>query len=136
MNAVRAFFMHHRAVAMLLVGLALCIKALVPAGYMVDPHAQVLRIQICDGSMDHATTRNIVIPMKGSADGAGGSQGDDCSFSSLTLGGVARAAPALLALMLAFILLAGFLPVAAQPAGRVLSLWPPLRGPPMRFLTA
>ena len=47
MYAFRAFLLHHRRFAALLVAAALCLKALVPAGYMVSSEARVLTVQIC-----------------------------------------------------------------------------------------
>jgi hypothetical protein len=47
MELLRAFFRDHRRLAALLVALALCVKALVPAGYMPGAHGKVLTVEIC-----------------------------------------------------------------------------------------
>lgn len=131
MRSMRAFFLRHRAAALVLVVAALCMKALVPTGFMVGPSSKVLTVQICEEGLGHSITKQIAIPMKGEPSDSSGKQGKgDCPFSSLSMASMAGADQALLALALAFILALGFAPVRAGLPKPVSHLRPPLRGPP------
>ena len=133
MGTLRAFFRDHRQLAMLLVALALAVKAMVPAGYMVGTDSKVLTIQICaDGSGQHFT-KQIVVTMTGKSLGGDGEQGKadgTCPYSALSMTSLGGADPALLALALAFILTLGFAPVRRPWLQGIFHLRPPLRGPP------
>lgn len=107
---------------------ALCIKALVPAGFMLGQNSRVLTIEICSDSLGHPVTAQLVIPMKGSHEGEKGK--GECSFSSLAMASLAGANPALLTLALAFILALGFAAPLPSPVRRFHHAQPPLRGPP------
>jgi len=127
----RALILRHRALAILMVMAALCLKAFVPVGYMIGQNSKVLTVQICDDGLGHAITKQLSIPMKGDAGDSTSKQGKgDCAFSSLAMASMTGADPALLALALAFILALGFAPVQPSPPKRVFYLRPPLRGPP------
>lgn len=132
MNFIRAFFLRHRALACLLVAAALCLKSVVPAGYMVGQDDKVLTVLICDPGSPHAVTRQIAIPMKDTSGTDDGRQWQgDCAYSSLSMVSTGGADPALLALALVFILMLGFMPLHAPARSRRIShLRPPLRGPP------
>lgn len=131
MNLMRAFFMRHRALACMLVVAALCMKVLVPAGFMIGPNSKVLSVQICSDGSGHSITTQLVIPMKGEPNDSSGKQGKgDCPFSSLSMVSMTGADQALLALALVFILALGFAPVRASLPKPVCHLRPPLRGPP------
>lgn len=136
MQLIRAFLMRHRALASVLVALALCLKAVVPAGYMVEAGAQTLTVTICDAATGHTVTKQIAIPMKDGAGkdaapekGAGQGKGD-CAYSSLASASLSGADPVLLLLAIAFILTLGFAPVYAPAPRPIACLRPPLRGPP------
>lgn len=131
MNALRAYVLRHHLLAMVLVGAALCLRMVMPAGYMVAPDAKVLTISICVDSLDHDAIAQIAIPMKGTAGKTGGSTKGDCAFSSLSMASTAGADAALLALALAFIIALGFAPAPAPRPRRLARLRPPLRGPPL-----
>lgn len=134
MNALRAFFLRHRTVAFLVVMAAMCMKIIVPTGFMIGQNSKVLTVQLCAESLGHAVTAKIAIPMKGEHSDSTGKQGKgDCPFSSLSMASMTGADPALLALALAFILALGFAPVRASYPKRVSYLRPPLRGPPALF---
>lgn len=129
MTRFRVFFLRYRALAFAVIALALAMKALVPAGFMLGTDSHALTVQLCDGYGDAA--RAVVIAVKGHGD-AGKSVHDQqaCPFSGLLHGGLTGADPILLDAALAFILLLGFaaLPFAApHPLAR---LRPPLRAPP------
>lgn len=131
MNRVRTFFMRHRTIALLLVVATLCMKALVPAGYMIGQDTKVLTVQICYDGLGHSLTKQIAIPMKGEpSDSTSKHEKGECPFSSLSQASLGGADAALLAIALAFILALGFAPVRSALPQRVFHLRPPLRGPP------
>lgn len=124
--------------AVMLVMVALCMKALVPTGYMVGPGAKTLTIEFCSEGLTETAAKQIVIPMK---DDSGESSGDhekakgDCAFSSLSMVSLTGAQPALLNNALAFILATGFALLTAPVLQSTFDLRPPLRGPPAAILT-
>lgn len=131
MTTLRALILRHRAVAFLGVMAALCMKIVVPTGFMIGQNSKVLTVQLCAESLGHAVTAKIAIPMKGEpSDSTGKQDKAECPFASLSIASITGADPALLALALAFILALGFAPVRASHPKRVSYLRPPLRGPP------
>jgi hypothetical protein len=131
MNRLRAFFMRRRALALLVVMAALCMKIVVPTGFMIGQNSKVLTVQLCTDGLGHAVTAKIVIPMKGDPGDSSGKQGKaECPFASLSMASMTGTDPALLALALAFILALGFAPARTSHPKRVSYLRPPLRGPP------
>jgi len=133
MHLLRAFFARHRALATILVVAALCMKALVPAGYMIGQVERVLTVEICADSQGGHLTKQIVIPGDGQSHGGQSEHGKSdgtCAFSALSFASLSAADPALLALALIFIMALGFVPVSAPRAQRHSHLRPPLRGPP------
>ena len=133
MNLVRSFLMRHRAFAIALVVATLCLKALVPAGYMLGQSSTVLTILVCeDGTGSHAA-KDVVVPLKHDGSGPSAQQHKgECPFSSLSMASMASQGPVLLALALAFILALGFAPVRQPVRKRAGRIRPPLRGPPAR----
>jgi hypothetical protein len=131
-DSLRSFLRANRRIAALMVALALAMKALVPAGYMIAQQATVLTVTICADGQGKRIIHEITVPKKaGHHDDAGDQgKGNTCSWSSLATGALGGTAPELLAAALAFILALCFLPaapLAARPASR---LRPPLRAPP------
>lgn len=136
MPSLRALLLRHRAFAFVAIAAALCLKALVPAGYMLDSGATSITVRLCDSSMGQTTTKQIAIPAKGNADRqpgdpAGKPGAPECPYTALNLAAIGGAAPALLALALVFILALGFAPVPQPPVRRTHYLRPPLRAPPV-----
>jgi hypothetical protein len=130
MTALRAFFLHHRRLAAVLVMAALCMKALVPAGYMLGQGARTLTVEICADSIGQRIVKQITVPQSGHSSEK--DKGDSpCHFTALGHAALGGADPVLLALALVFIMAMGF--AALQPAAprRVSYLRPPLRGPPI-----
>ena len=128
MDLLRAFFLRHRAFAMLLAAAALCLKALLPAGTMVASTATAITVQICADATGSAAPRHHAIPMKG--DPAKSAANGECPYATLGMAGLAGTDFALLALALLFILATGYASVRAVLAARPFFLTPPLRGPP------
>lgn len=131
MQVMRTFLLRHRAAAILVVIAALCMKIVVPTGFMIGQNSEVLTVQLCTDGLGHAVTAKIAIPMKGEPSDSSGKQGKgECPFASLSMASMTGADPALLALALAFILALGFAPTRTSHPKRVSYLRPPLRGPP------
>ncbi|MGE4305762.1 MAG: hypothetical protein AB7E24_17250 [Novosphingobium sp.] len=131
MQLLRAFFMRHRALAVLVVMAAICMKVVVPTGFMIGQNSKVLTIQLCHDGLGDTLTKQIVIPMKGDTNESSGKQGkSECPFSALSMASMSGTDPALLAIAFAFILALGFAPARITLPERVFHLRPPLRGPP------
>ncbi|MBA4756108.1 MAG: hypothetical protein EPO45_18135 [Sphingobium sp.] len=131
MSVMRALLMRHRALALLVVMAALCMKIIVPTGFMIGQNSKVLTIQLCHDGLGGVITKQLVIPMKDGGDESGQKQGKgECPFAALSMASLAGADLSLLALALAFILALGFAPTRINFPKRVSHLRPPLRGPP------
>lgn len=133
MQALRALTHRHRLLAMLLVVLALAMKAAVPGGYMLGQHGKVLTVEICADATGATVTKQIVIPQSG-APTEGKAAHDKapatCPYAALGFSALAGADAALLALALVFILALSFAAAPPLPLRRISFLRPPLRGPP------
>lgn len=133
MHVLRAFLRQHRRTAAVLVALALCLKALLPVGYMIGGEAKVLTIEICGDATGANFAKKISIPMSGKAGQHDNDQAKvdgQCAFSAFSQASLPGADPALLAAALVFVLSLGFAPLRPAPTRRTLYLRPPLRGPP------
>ncbi len=135
MSMLRALLLRHRALALLVLAATLCLKAIVPAGYMVDTGARAITVRLCNDASGPAAPQAITIPMKpdaaphpGDPDGSKATPG--CAYGALNLALLGGADPVLLALALAFIVLLGFVPSPRPGASRPAYLRPPLRAPP------
>lgn len=130
MAPLRALLLDHRRLAALLMALALCMKLLVPGGYMIGGSGTtVLTVTICADASGAQQTKQIVVPHSGQQDDSAKSSAD-CPYGGLAMPGLACADPLLLALALAFILALGFASARPAPTGRLSHVRPPLRGPP------
>ncbi|RJX67932.1 hypothetical protein D6858_08270 [Tsuneonella suprasediminis] len=134
MNALRVLIRQHRHLALALVMLAFCIKAAIPAGFMLSPaNNTVLTVTICTDGTGALRQMKLVIP---TTQGERGSSADHakkdghCGFTSLSHAALGGADGVLLALAFAFILVLGFAPARVLPFTPALYLRPPLRGPP------
>lgn len=134
MRHLRAFLAGRGHIAVIIIALALCVKALVPAGTMLtSPAPNMLTIAICAPVSGGERVVNLAVPMK---DAGGGGQdspaagSDHCAFGSLANAALGAADPFLLALAFAFILVLGLAPAPRLPLAAASYLRPPLRGPP------
>ena len=143
MSPIRTLLRNHRAFAAMLLALALCLRALVPAGYMLAPSATLVSVEICGDSPGAHGGRAIVLPMRGTLSGdisghgqtngpqhQGGDQ--TCPYAGLAMASLGGVDAPLLAIALALAMLLGpgaIGPALFAPARR---LRPPLRGPPAR----
>lgn len=134
MQRMRAFIRSNRHLAVALLLLTLCVKAAIPAGFMVSASPdRVVTISICADASGGLRQMQMVIPGKDQGDSHSGDAKMDgqCAFSSLTHATLGGADAFLLALAVAFILALGFLPTAQLHIAQLAYLRPPLRGPPV-----
>lgn len=134
MFALRALIRRHSRLAFALVLLAFCIKAAIPAGFMLSPSSSaVLTVTICSDGTGALKQLKLAIPGKSGESGDAGDHAKKdghCAFSSLSHAALGGADAALLALAFAFILVLGLAPTRAVPLAHAHYLRPPLRGPP------
>lgn len=135
MLRLRALIRQQRMLAMMIVALALCVKVIVPTGYMVGSSStMLLTVLICDdGTGSHKTATIAVEKESGPKEQSGGHGKADmpCPLPALSMASVGGADAPLLALALAFILALGFTPSSPAPLAARAYLRPPLRGPPL-----
>lgn len=129
MTAFRVLIRDYRALALALLACALMAKALIPQGYMVGSAQKHLSVQLCLDGITHESV-TIAIPAKGD-DKGGKPANEHCAFASLSMTALGGADAPLIALALAFILVAGFAPLYRVLEGRSGQIRPPLRGPPL-----
>ncbi len=134
MRSIRIFLRRYPALALAVLALALAVKAIVPAGYMLaaDSKSLALTVTVCTG-LD-TMQKTIAIPLHKSQDGKSSHEqaGDSpCAFSALSHALLGGADGVLLALALLFIVVAGFCAVTPNMAQLRQHLRPPLRGPPL-----
>lgn len=132
MHGIRALIRRHRSAAMWLAALALLVKALVPAGYMVGQSGtRMFDIIVCSDPTGGPVVQKLVIPFENKGDHDGGQTAKgDCAFTALTHGSAPATDPALLLVAIAFILALGFARVPAPSPRGFPRIRPPLRGPP------
>lgn len=135
MQSLRALCLRHRTLAIFVALAALCLKALMPAGYMIGSDSRVITIEICADASNHLASQSLVIPVKTTRGQTGqGSAANDgaCPYGALSMAGLGGVAPQLLAAAIAFILALGFVAVSPPPQSRRPYFTPPLRAPPVR----
>jgi len=132
MKLFRAFLLHHRRLALLLVVMALAIKAMIPDGFMPHFGSRTISIQICADAIGQPMTRQITVAQRGDTDGksAHGKAEGLCAFTALGHSALGGADPVLLLAALLFLFVLGFAPLVPAAPRRVTFLRPPLRGPP------
>lgn len=133
MYFMRALIREHRHFALALLLLAFCIKAAIPAGFMVTASSDtVLTVSICSDATNGLKQMQLIIPGKesGSEHSDGAKKDGHCAFSGLTQAAVGGADASLLALAFALLLVRGLAPTQRLPFRQLAYLRPPLRGPP------
>ena len=138
MLLLRRLILCHRTFAVLICAVALAVKLLVPAGYMIGDVGGRAVMILCPGTAMPAAAATVPMHHAGmaaheTADGAGKAHGkaeQPCAFAGLAAPMLGTADPLLLATAIAFVLAAGLRPVRAVPRALVPHLRPPLRGPP------
>lgn len=132
MGAMRNFLLIRHRIAIAVIAIALAMKALVPAGHMIETKGHVLTIAICaDASSGHVVAKQIVIPGKpAGGQSAPAKASEACPFSALSMAGLSGADPVLLAAALAFIVQLGVLAITLPRVTPARRIRPPLRAPP------
>lgn len=130
---LRVWIRAHCPCALLVLALALAMKMLVPAGFMVSS-SRVLTIEICTESLGTRTMQQITVGADKAAHQADSAKAamakKPCTFAGHSAALMGGADAWLLAGALAFILLLGFAPVHRPRLARVPWLLPPPSGPP------
>lgn len=130
MRGLRILFRRHAAIALMIVGLALGVRALVPAGYMTMSSPGGLTVALCSGVAGKTVT--IALPGHDSPQEHGKAQADSpCAFTALGQATGPAVDPILLAIAVAWIITFGLRLAAAPMLAGDVRLRPPLRGPPL-----
>lgn len=133
MAYLRASIRDHRQFALAVLLLALCIKAVVPAGFMIAPSAdRFITVTVCSDATGGLQQMQIAIA---SQDEGGGHpdtapKSDACAFSGLAKFATGGTDAMVLASALAFIMVLGLAPRLRLPSRQFAHIRPPLRGPP------
>lgn len=130
MGGLRTSLKFNHRLAILLVALALAMKALVPAGFMVERSARSLTVLVCADSTGARSSVEITIPQSGTKSPALAKGHETCAFSTLGFAALAATDPMQLALALACILALGLLPRVATAQRKARRVLPPPCGPP------
>lgn len=132
MTRWRTLIRKHSQLALLLVALALCAKALIPQGYMVMPSNGTIMVSICSGQGPQMVALDFDKHDGDHGDHQDGKKADHpCAFSGLGMSAMGGAYIALLAIAIAYVLTLGFLATTVPPRPAVARLRPPLRAPPV-----
>lgn len=128
---LRTLLSRHRWLAMWLVGAALLMKMLVPAGFMPAMSNGTILVQLCSST----GVRTVAMEMPGLSGQSGGQDqhavaDQPCVFSGLSIPGLAGADPLLLAIAIAFIMATGRRTAPAAVIWRHNHVRPPSRAPP------
>lgn len=134
MRCLRALIRDHARLTLVLLALALAVKAVVPTGFMLSAGGdRFLTVTICSDAS--GTSKEMQIAIRGKQD-KGGDHSDvaakatHCAFSGLGHSALGGADPLLLAGALAFVLLVWLVRLPALPRRDLPFLRPQLRGPP------
>ena len=133
MGDIRGFVRSHLGLVLVLLLATLAVRALVPAGMMLDVESRAITVTICADSSGQHLSQTIIIPMHAghAADAHEHAKHDSvCPYSSLTLASLGGVDALLLAAALAFVLTLGFAPSRIAPLHAVHGQRPPVRGPP------
>jgi hypothetical protein len=134
MARLRALIRDHARLTLVLLALALAVKAVIPAGFMLSSGGErFLTVTVCSDATGVPRQMQIALPDKNEAKAdhaEAADKGAPCAFAGLGHALLGGADPVLLAGALAFILLIGLAPLTAPRLRGVPYLRPPLRGQP------
>jgi hypothetical protein len=133
---LRQLLIGHRGWASLLVAVALLIKLLVPAGFMVTGEHGRFQVMLCSGfapaqpttihhGMDHGATAHHSKPQQ-----EHGKAEMPCAFAGVALHALGGVDPILLVAAIAYIVALALRPVLPPAPRQPAYIRPPLRGPP------
>lgn len=132
-TALRALMFERHHWAMAIIALALLVRAMIPAGYMVASTPLTLSVQICSEVQGGTARTDIVVPMAPDHQQQSGSHdqnGAPCAFSALGMASLAGTPAPFVAIALAFILAIAATTTVPTWRRQIAHLRPPLRGPP------
>lgn len=129
-RTLRQFFRDRPALSALLLAAALCLKIVLPAGYMPSASGGDVVVALCSSAAPAGETVTIRIPGKAGQDDMSGSAKHSCAFAPLAAAALDSVPPAIVLAALLFVFVAAIL-------GRTLALRPldaqvrpPSQGPP------
>lgn len=136
MTSLRTLLWRNPRLTAGVLALVLCLRALIPAGYMITPPERgelVLKVMVCAAMPGMVTT--ISMPLEkgkaGNGDAPGGTAKGDCVFAHLLQPALGGAPAVQLIAALAVIMLLGLVPQGLLSPRRIPFLRPHLRGPPL-----
>ncbi|RDV02562.1 hypothetical protein DXH95_11395 [Sphingorhabdus pulchriflava] len=121
--------------AMMLVVMALLVKAMLPAGFMLAPTSKSFTVAICADGSGEMQTRTVTVSVENGSNGGKvdhAQSGKGCAYSALSVASTAGVDAPLLVLALAILLLIGLAPAPRLSLAIAHHLRPPLRGPPVQ----
>lgn len=130
MEMLRNLVAGNRTLASIVLLATLVMKAVIPAGYMVEIAPRTIFVSVCSDASDGHELKQIAVPIKDAAPERHDASKKDCPFSTLGTAAVPGTDAGLLAVALVFLLALGFVPVATVRLVGLHHLRPPLRGPP------
>lgn len=134
MTHFRSLVRDHARLTLVLLALALAVKALVPAGFMLSPgHERFVTVTICADALSAPQEVRVALPPRHDTSGEpadAAAMGQPCAFAGLGLTGLGAADPVLLTAAIAFVLLTGLGLHPALPQRDTPFLRPHQRGPP------
>jgi hypothetical protein len=131
---MRAITFQQRPLVMVILALALFVRAVIPAGYMVAPSSLKLTVQVCADGVSGQTTVQIEVPLSkgGQRDKSDhGQKNGPCAFSALSMASMAQDHRPLSIVALATIVATIITNGAPHLQQQAHHLRPPLRGPPL-----
>lgn len=131
MGLLRDFLNRHRALAAWLLVATLCLKAVVPLGYMPASGTRYFTVSVCADASGGQVSRQIAIPAKADSAQDHARAKGECAYSLLAMALLGGADIALLAAALGFVLALGFTTRPERAAQATPRLRPPSRGPPL-----
>lgn len=130
MGSLRTVIAGNRWLAALLLAAVLCLKAILPAGYMIASASHVLTVTVCAESAGGQVVHQIVLPGKPQPLAPKGNAQDKCPQAPLGMAMLAGGDLLLVALAVAFAMAFGLAPLALPLLRRRTWLRPPPIGPP------
>jgi hypothetical protein len=130
---MRAITFQQRSWVIVILALALFIRAVIPAGFMVAPSSLKLTVQVCADGASGKTSVQIEVPLSkgGQRDKSDhGQKSEPCAFSALSMASMATDHSPLLIAALATIVATIITNGAPHLQHQTHYLRPPLRGPP------
>ena len=131
---MRAITFQQRSWIIVILAMALFVRAVIPAGYMVAPSSLKLTVQVCADGASGQTSVEIEVPLSegGQRDKKNhGQTSGPCAFSALSMASMAEDHSPLLIEALATIVATIITNGAPHLQHQTRHLRPPLRGPPL-----